>query len=118
MTEQAVANCTLSYSIEDKGEVAVIHLHGHLVSNVSPNFYSRICQFLSTHRRVILDLADVSRMDSMGLGALVRLMVSAKSKDCSLELLHLSKRVRELLGLTRVLDCFTVIGEKGVTLGF
>jgi anti-sigma B factor antagonist len=54
----------------------------------------------------------------MGLGSLVRLMVSAKSKGCSLELVHLGKRIRELLGLTRLLDCFTVIGEKGVTLGF
>jgi len=66
----------------------------------------------------VLDLADLTHMDSMGLGALVRLMVSAKSKGCSLELLHLGKRVRELLGLTHVLGCFTIIGEKGVTLGF
>jgi anti-anti-sigma factor len=108
----------LNVSIEEKGELAIVHLHGRLVSNVSANFYSRICQLLPTHRRVILNLANLSHMDSMGLGALVRLMVSAKTKGCNLELLHLGKRVRALLGLTNVLDCFTVIGEKGVTLGF
>jgi anti-anti-sigma factor len=117
MTETASV-CTLSVDVEDKGDVAIVLLHGRLVSNVSGNFYSRVCGLLPTHKRVILNLADLSHMDSMGLGTLVRLMVSAKSKGCSLELLHLGKRIRELLGLTHLLDCFTVIGEKGVTLGF
>jgi anti-anti-sigma factor len=117
MTEPAPA-WTLNISIEENGELAIVRLHGRLISNVSGNFYSRICQLIPTHRRIILDLADLSNMDSMGLGWLVRLMVSAKAKGCSLELLHLGKRVRELLGLTKVLDCFTVIGEKGITLGF
>jgi hypothetical protein len=30
----------------------------------------------------------------MGLGAMVRLYVSAKSSDCSLELIHLSQRIQ------------------------
>jgi len=117
MTEPAPV-CTLNISIEEKVEVVIVHLHGRLVSNVSGNFYTRVCQFIPTHKRIILNLADLSHMDSMGLGTLVRLMVTAKTKGCSLELLHLGKRIRELLGLTHLLDCFTVIGEKGVTLGF
>ena len=115
---EAASVCTISVDVEDKGEVAIVLLHARLVSNVSGNFYSRVCGLLPTHKRVILNLADLSHMDSMGLGSLVRLMVSAKSKGCSLELIHLGKRIRELLGLTHLLDCFTVIGEKGVTLGF
>ena len=107
MTETAPV-CTLNIDIEEKGEVAIVTLHGRLVSNVSSNFYARVCGLL----------ADLSHMDSMVLGTLVRLMVSAKTKGCSLELIHLGKRIRDLLGLTHLLDCFTVIGEKGVTLGF
>jgi len=110
--------CTLNIDIEEKGEVVIVYLHGRLVSNVSGNFYTRICEFLPTHKRVILNLADMTHMDSMGLGSLVRLMVSAKTRGCSLELIHLGKRIRQLLGLTHLLDTFTVIGEKGVTLGF
>lgn len=116
MTGPASA-CTLNISIEEKDEVAVVRLYGRLVSNVADNFYARICQLIPTHRRIILNLADLSQMDSMGLGSLVRLLVSAKSKGCSLELVHLGKRIRELLGLTKLLDCFVVIGEQGVKLG-
>jgi anti-anti-sigma factor len=117
MSDQTAA-CTLSLEIERKGDVALVRCHGKLIAGYGGNFYTRICQLIPNHKRIVLDLADLTHMDSMGLGALVRLMVSAKSKGCSLELLHLGKRVRELLGLTHVLGCFTIIGEKGVTLGF
>lgn len=80
--------------------------------------YTRIGQLIPAHRRIVLNLADLSHIDRMGLGSLVRLMVSARTKGCSLQLVHLGKRIRELLGLTHLFDCFTVIGEKGVTLGF
>ena len=50
----------------------------------------------------------------MGLGALVRLYVAAKSAGSSLELTHLSQQIRNLLGLTHLLDVFTVIGENRV----
>jgi anti-sigma B factor antagonist len=60
-----------------------------------------------------LDLSDLTLIDSMGLGTLVRLYVSSRSAGCSLELINLGKRVRELLGLTHLLSVFTVIGEHG-----
>jgi anti-anti-sigma factor len=64
----------------------------------------------------VLDLSDLKHTDSMGLGALVRLYVSAKSAGCSLELMHLSKQIQHLLGLTNMLSVFTVIGENGIKL--
>jgi anti-anti-sigma factor len=53
-------------------------------------------------------------MDSMGLGALIRLYVSARSAGCDLELINLGKRIRQLLGVTNLLSVFTVIGETGI----
>lgn len=117
MPEQAPA-CTLSLDIERKGEAALVRCHGRLVAEVSGNFYARIHQLMPDHKRIVLDLSDLDHMDSMGLGTLVRLMVSAKSNGCSLELVNLGKRVRELLGITHLMGVFTVIGEKGVALGF
>lgn len=114
MSDQTNA-CILTLDIERKGSEALVQLHGKLVSNVSGNFYAKICPLLSDHKRVVLDLTNVSSMDSMGLGALVRLLVSARSRGCSLELLNLGKRVRELLGITHLLDCFTILSENGVT---
>jgi anti-anti-sigma factor len=112
------AECTLSLEIERKGDMALVRCRGKLVAGYSGNFYQRVSQLIPEHKRLVLDLADLTHIDSMGIGALVRLVVSAKSKGCRLELLHLGKRIRELLGITHLLDCFHIIGEKGVTLGF
>lgn len=117
MTDPA-ADCILSLEIERKPDVALVRCHGRLVAEVSGNFYTRIRQLMTDHKRIVLDLSDLAHMDSMGLGTLVRLVVSAKTNGCSLELYNLGKRVRQLLGVTHLLGVFTVIGEQGITLGF
>ena len=75
---------------------------------------SAVTELIPTTKRIILDLSDLKHTDSMGLGTLVRLYVSAKSAGCSLELMHLSQQVRNLLGLTNMLQIFTVVGEHGI----
>ncbi|HUB18257.1 MAG TPA: STAS domain-containing protein [Acidobacteriaceae bacterium] len=94
--------------------VAVVHCHGKLVAGVTEVLLSGVRPLLVDCRRVVLDLSDLKHTDSMGLGALVRLYVSAKSSGCSLELTHLSQQIRNLLGLTHLLDVFVVIGENRV----
>jgi anti-anti-sigma factor len=53
-------------------------------------------------------------MDSMGLGALVRIYVSARTKGCELELRHIGKKVRDLLIMTNLLPAFTIVGEHDI----
>jgi anti-sigma B factor antagonist len=72
-----------------------------------------VCPLIPDSKRIVLDLTDLIQLDSMGLGTLVRLYVSSKSGGCELVLIHLGKRVRELLGITNLLSVFTIIGEHG-----
>ena len=60
----------------------------------------------------MLDLAELTHMDSLGIGTLVRLYVSGKSAGCALELANLGKPVRHLLGITHVLSVFGTVGEN------
>src|ERR1700727_482996 len=58
--------------------------------------------------RIVLDLTDVSYVDSSGLGTLVGLKVSAlKEGYVKLELLNLSPRVKELLRLSNLASLFS-----------
>ena len=88
--------------------------HGKLVAGVTDILIKGVRPLLSTNQRVVLDLSDLAHTDSMGIGALVRLYVASKNAGCSLELTHLSKQIRHLLGLTHLLDVFIVIGENRV----
>jgi anti-sigma B factor antagonist len=89
-----------------------------LNSSVGNLLYTKVSKEIPSTKRIVLDLADVNYMDSLGLGTLVRLYVSAKSAGCNLELYHIGKRVREMLGVTHLLGVFTVIGEHGTIIRF
>jgi len=50
----------------------------------------------------VLDLTNVSYMDSSGLGAIVGLYVSAKAASSQLKLINLNQRLKELFSITRL----------------
>jgi anti-anti-sigma factor len=100
--------------IEDRGSTAVVRCHGKLLAGSADLLYVPVSQLLPTHQRLILDLSDLTHMDSMGLGALVRIYVSARTKGCSLELRNLGKKIRDLLIMTNLLPAFTIIGEHDI----
>lgn len=108
---------TLSFEIDRSGDVAVVRCHGKLVAGVSNVFYDKMHELIPGTKRIVLDLSDLVRMDSTGLGALVRLYVSTKPAGCCVELVNLGKQIRELLGLTHLWDVFASIGECGAKMG-
>jgi anti-sigma B factor antagonist len=106
----------LTLEIEHTDDLTIVRCHGQLVSELSNIFYSKVRPIIPATKRIVLDLSDVTRMDSMGLGTLVGLYTSARAAGCEMQLLHVGKRIRELLGLTNLLSVFTIIGEHGVRL--
>jgi anti-anti-sigma factor len=114
MPEKAVA---LTLDIAQNGATAMVRCHGTLVAGVDDLLYNRVRQLIPDSRRIVLDLTDLTRMDSMGLGALVRLYVSARSAGCSLELINLGKQVRLLLNTANLMSAFVTVGENGIRLG-
>jgi len=60
------------------------------------------------HSRIILDLAEVNYIDSAGLATLVQVFTSARKQGGDVKLLHLTKRVRDLLQITRLSTVFEI----------
>lgn len=114
----ATAANSLTFRVECKGETAMVHCRGHLVAGVCGGFYEKIQPLAAKHKRIVLELTELVRVDSMGLGTLVRLYVSAKSAGSKVELINLGKQVRELLGMTHLLSLFGAMGEQGISIGF
>jgi anti-sigma B factor antagonist len=61
--------------------------------------------------RLILDLAEVSYIDSAGLGTLVAGYTSAQNQGANLKLANLTKRFREQLNITKLVTVFDVYGS-------
>ncbi len=111
---EAEARPRLTLEIEDRGVTAVIRCHGKLVYGCTDLLYIPVSQLLPTHKHIILNLSDLTHMDSMGLGTLVRLYAGATAKGCVLELRDLGKQVRELLIMTNLLPAFNITGEHNI----
>ncbi len=58
------------------------------------------------HRRIVLDLADVPYVDSAGLGEIVRCYTTLSRKNGRLKLRNPSKRIQDLLKVTKLLKFF------------
>lgn len=57
-------------------------------------------------KRIVLNLAEVPYIDSAGLGEIVRTYTTVSRNGGSLKLLNLTKRIQDLLSITKLLTVF------------
>ncbi len=98
--------------LETVPDGVVAHCHGLLVAGLTEVLQTEIRPRLVHDRRVVLDLTDVTRLDSMGLGAIVSLAVSAKRAGCQFELINLGKQIRQLFAITNLFTLFESAGDN------
>jgi anti-sigma B factor antagonist len=58
------------------------------------------------HKKLLIDLGGVSYMDSAGLGELIQAYATTKNKGGSLKLVRLTKRLKDLLTITKLVTVF------------
>ncbi|HEV3332022.1 MAG TPA: STAS domain-containing protein [Bryobacteraceae bacterium] len=104
----------LLLDVSRSGDHIVVRCHGRLVAGVHDSLYAEVKQLIPGAKQIVLDLTDVTNMDSMGLGTIVRLYVSARSAGCDLQLINLGPRVQKLLGVTHLLPILASLGKSGI----
>jgi anti-sigma B factor antagonist len=114
MPEESVK--ILTFEIERDGDTAVVKCHGRLVLGTSEELYQAVKPLLPQTKVVVVDLADLTYVDSMGLGTLVRLYASARQGGCDFQLLHLGKQLRNVLKMTNLLSVFAQAEDHGVNI--
>ncbi len=60
------------------------------------------------HKKLVMNLEGVPYVDSAGLGEIVRTYTTVSRQGGSLKLLHLTKRIKDLLTITKLLQVFDV----------
>jgi len=63
-------------------------------------------------KKILLNLADVSYIDSSGIGELVSSFTTAGNQGGKLKLLNLTKKVHDLLSITKLLTVFEVFDDE------
>ena len=66
-------------------------------------------------KKILLNLRNVNYIDSSGLGVLVSAFTSMRSQGGELKLLNLTKRVRALLQITKLLTVFDITDDEATS---
>ena len=89
--------------------IIVIRLTGAIYfGEESKSLRILVKELLDTSRQIVLDLGDVTHIDSGGLGTLVALYASARKAGGDIKLAHIGNHTRELLQITRLVTLFEV----------
>ena len=64
------------------------------------------------HKKLLINLEDVDYIDSSGIGELVSAYTTVKNSEGELKLLNLTKRVHDLLQITRLFTVFDVQSDE------
>ena len=67
-------------------------------------------------RRILLNLGDVTYIDSSGIGELVSAFTTVRNQGGELKLLNLTKKVQDLLQITKLYTVFDVKDDEAVAL--
>jgi anti-sigma B factor antagonist len=102
----------------DAGQVTVVELSGRItLGDGSALLRKTIRGLLDEERKMILlNLADVDYIDSSGIGELVSGYTAVKNRSGDLKLLHLTKKVRDLLQITKLYTVFDVFTDESSAL--
>jgi len=105
---------SLKLNTREVKDILIIDLSGQLtmgeaVASVRDEIQDEVSQGA---RKVLLNLAGVSYIDSAGLGELIAAYTSVKNRGGQLKLLSLTKRVHDLLQITKLSTVFELHDDE------
>jgi anti-sigma B factor antagonist len=105
----------MDISERTSGNVTILDLNGKLdLGDATQLLHERINALLQKDRKnIVLNLGDVSYVDSGGLGELVRTLTTMRKQNGSLKVANLPKRVHDLLVMTRLVTVFDTFDDEG-----
>ena len=95
------------------GDVTILDLYGRLVMDEDTSCTEHIDLLVREGRlRILLNLRDVTYIDSAGVGALIAKYVSLRRRGGDLRLLSLSDRVRRVITIAHLLEVFEIFESE------
>jgi anti-sigma B factor antagonist len=96
------------------GDVVVLDLKGRITMGEGDELLKDKVNSLVNqgHKKIVLNLAEVPYIDSAGLGEIVRTYTTVSRQGGSLKLLSLTKRITDLLSITKLLTVFETFDSE------
>jgi anti-anti-sigma factor len=100
--------------LRQAGDVVVVDLKGRLTTGLGDQLLRDTLEQLlvDRHKKILVNLSEVSFIDSAGVGELVAGLRASQRSGAALKLLNASERVHSTLYLARLLPIFEVYQEE------
>lgn len=104
----------LTFEFKDEGSYCLVTLAGDLNMFSAPEFRGHLVKKLESGiRRFILDMAELTFVDSSGIGVLVSFVTMArKNEGAKVILCGLNQQIRSIFEVTRLLSVFHVVHDR------
>src|SRR5579863_2883944 len=102
MAQPPSANPQLKLETVTTAEETVVRCTGKLTYTSCEVLRSAVRDLLPQTKRLVLDLKDMTYLDSFGLGVLVGVYLSAKRQDCQLRLINVDQQAKNIIRITNL----------------
>jgi len=114
LSDEEENNVALKMTDREVDGVSVVALDGRIVLGEESNALREKVKGLinSGKKKIVLNMDNVTFIDSAGLGTLVAAHHSAKSQGAGLRLCHLGSKFQEVLQITKLMTVFDVYNTE------
>jgi anti-sigma B factor antagonist len=108
----------LSAKVRKVGEVAVVDLNGKITLGENTGILRDELRSLLSQgtKNIVLNMQDVSYVDSAGLGELVGAYTTATNQGGALKLLHLPGKMKDLMQITKLHTIFPAFEDESAAI--
>jgi anti-sigma B factor antagonist len=103
-------------STRQVGDVAIADFRGRIVlGEESAHLRNLVSELLKQGRKKILfNLAEVTHIDTSGLGNLINALAQARKQGGELKLVNLPQKVQDLMQITKLYTVFDILNDETV----
>jgi len=104
----------LFLTLREDGRVTIVDLSGRIALGEGSALLRKTIRDLldSGQGKILLNLGDVNYIDSSGIGELVSAFSAVRNRNGELKLLNLTKKVHDLLQITKLFTVFDVYNDE------
>ncbi|MGA3077360.1 MAG: STAS domain-containing protein [Bryobacteraceae bacterium] len=105
---------SIKLSTRQVGDVSVVDVAGRITLGEGSSALRDLLREMvgKNQKKILLNLGDVSYIDSSGIGELVSGFTTVTNQGGQLKLLNLTKRVKDLLQITKLYTVFDVHDDE------
>ena len=99
----------MEIKIESKDDISICRVSGEITFSTSPDLRKRLIELTDKNiKKIIIDMKNLSYIDSSGMATMVEILQKVKAIDGELKLASVPDKIKDILEMVRLKDIFDI----------